>query len=195
MPPRHRRESARVFESVGCDGDASTDLIEPEPTHRGMRKLFQGAGVPSDPMNSEPSRAGVALSVVLALLTIAASFPASAATEGRSPIEMADFRFVSDFVQVDFGDNVTIFVNNTDPLQHTFELEEFGLSSGTLAAGAKWNATFTANRNGTFYFYCAIPGHATALTGGRGQGMGGRLPGGPTPTDGGQDVTPLVVGG
>ena len=160
-----------------------------------MRKLFQWAGVPSDPMNSEPSRAGIALSVVLALLTIAASFPAAAATEVRSYIEMADVRFVSDFVQVDFGDNVTIFVNNTDPLQHTFELEEFGLSSGTLAAGAKWNATFTANRNGTFYFYCAIPGHATALSGGRWQGMAGRLQVGPTPTDGGQDVTPIVVGG
>ncbi len=137
-------------------------------------------------------RLGAALAVALGLAATLAPSPYAAALDVSAYLEMSNNRFVADFLQVDFDDNVTIFVNNTDPLFHTFELDDFGLSSGRLAEGASWNATFTANRNGTFYFYCAEPGHATRLSGGRWTAMAGRLQVGPT-NEIDPDVTPIIV--
>jgi plastocyanin len=135
---------------------------------------------------------GAVLVFAVGLAVTLAPSPHVAALDVLTYIEMSEVRFVPDFVRVDFGDNVTIVVNNTDPIVHTFELDEFGLSSGQLAKDASWNATFTANRNGTFYFYCAEPGHSTPLSGGRWQAMAGRLQVGPT-TEIEPDVTPIIV--
>jgi plastocyanin len=143
-------------------------------------------------MKARSPRLGAALAVALGLAATLAPSPHAAALDVSAYLEISNIRFIPDFLRVDFDDNVTIFVNNTDLIEHTFELDEFSLSSGILSGGAKWNETFNANRNGTFYFYCAIPGHATQLSGGRWQGMAGRLQVGPT-SENGPDVIPIIV--
>ena len=136
----------------------------------------------------------VAVSLLLAIFVPAALFPVSTAKGATFVVEMKNTLFHPDFLGVDPGEEVTVVVFNNDSWDHTFRLEAFGVFSGVIHGRDNWTETFLPDRNGTFYFYCTIPGHANPLGGGKWQGMAGRLQVGAA---GGQgvDTIPIVVAG
>jgi len=142
----------------------------------------------------------LSIGVLVSLLALAllATTPQAQAKNVTYVIEAKDVVFSPDYLRVEPGDNVTIIVfnNESGPIPHTFELDEFNVHLGTLAApiprGENRSVTFIADRAGTFYFYCRIEGHATHLGGGRWTNMAGRLQVGPPPP---ADLMPVIVGG
>ena len=142
--------------------------------------------------------------IVPALLIVSAVPQAlaqtAAAKERNFVIEMrgSPFRFVPDLLQVDPGDVVTIIVFNNDTTPHTFDLDRYNVHLGTVAApmqpGTNRTATLTASTEGTFWFFCSVPGHATQRGDGSYQGMAGRLIVG-RPTAGPDLTVVLAVGG
>lgn len=94
-------------------------------------------------------------------------------------VEIEAFQFQPNTLRVDPGDVVTIHVFNNDTTGHTFTIVEFdgvdiGLADSPLGASQNATATFTADREGVFWFYCAVTGHATR-SGSGWSGMAGRL--------------------
>lgn len=135
----------------------------------------------------------VACALLVAALAPVMWSPEAHAADVTFVLEMRNVIFDPDVLTVNPGDRVTILVFNNDSFDHTFELPDFGVSSGVIGGGGFWETTFTANEPGTHYFYCAIPGHATPLGGGRWDGMAGQLIVG-SPSDG-PDPLPIVIGG
>ena len=136
----------------------------------------------------------------MAVLILAAAlqfaFPTASAKETTFVIEMrgGPFRFIPNLLQVDPGDIVTVVVFNNDTTGHTFDLPPFFVQIGTISApmqpGTNRTATFPTSSQGTFWFFCAIPGHAPSQ-GNSYTGMAGRLVvGQPTP---GPDLTVAFV--
>ena len=139
------------------------------------------------------------LVVVASLLVfgpLAVAPPAQAANV-TFVIEAKGIAFSPSYLRVEPGDIVTIIVfnNETSAILHTFDIDEYGIHLGTPAipipAGGSGNATFTADRAGTFYYHCKITFHATSQGGGRWTGMAGRLQVGEPPSD----PMPVIVGG
>jgi len=137
------------------------------------------------------------VATTLVALGLLATAPQAQAKDITFVIEAKEFAFSPNLLRVDPGDNVTIVVfNNETTSNHTFDLDEYNVHLGTRSSpilpGENRSATFTANRTGTFYFYCNIFGHATDQGGGRWTGMAGRLQVGEPPAF---DPTPVIVGG
>lgn len=146
---------------------------------------------------SRLSSLGVAATLLsLGLLAVA---PHAQAKDVTVVIEAKGSLFSPDFLRVDPGDVVTIIVSNneTSAIPHTFDLDAYGVHLGTpsipILAGENGSVTFTADRAGTFYFYCSMPGHASSQGGGRWTGMAGRLQVGEAPPS--SDPTGVIVGG
>lgn len=58
------------------------------------------------------------------------------------------------------GDTVKITVINADAIQHDLTIDEFKVSTGLLTTKDQTAVvTFTADKPGTFKYYCATPGH------------------------------------
>ncbi len=97
-------------------------------------------------------------------------------------IVMRDFQFHPSEVRLDPGDAVTLRVFNNETtagVPHTFDIDLLNVHIGTraspLLSGQEGTASFTANRNGTFWYHCNITGHATQSADGSWSGMAGRL--------------------
>ncbi|HYK94174.1 MAG TPA: multicopper oxidase domain-containing protein, partial [Thermoplasmata archaeon] len=64
---------------------------------------------------------------------------------------------------VGWGDHVTITVVNGEPMTHNFHLDYYNLQSPDLTGiGRSANVTFQASEQGSFDYYCTIPGHRQA---------------------------------
>ena len=85
--------------------------------------------------------------VILAKFTIASQVSVS--------IRAGNFFFSPDTISVSTGDEVTVNIQNSG--FHTFTVDELGVNE-TLRSGQE-TVTFTANKSGTFEYYCAVPGH------------------------------------
>ena len=141
------------------------------------------------------SATGIAVVILTAALGLA--IPPATAKSTTFVVEArgGPLRFIPSVLQVDPGDVVTVVVFNNDTQGHTFDLPPFSVAVGTVAAplqpGTNGRATFTTSAQGEFWFFCAIPGHATARGDGSYTGMAGRLiVGQPTP---GPDLTVAFV--
>jgi uncharacterized cupredoxin-like copper-binding protein len=73
-------------------------------------------------------------------------------------MQMGDLYFQPNTLTVAKGTPVTIDLVNNTPLPHTFTLPVFHVNQ-VLNPGQTATVTFTPDRTGTFYFYCAEPGH------------------------------------
>jgi plastocyanin len=62
------------------------------------------------------------------------------------------------------GDNLTFIVYNNDSFQHSILVSGHGVNR-TLAGGTNTTFTFQASAAGTYYIYCAEPGHASDTNG------------------------------
>lgn len=143
------------------------------------------------------------LGAVVIVLTVSSlmpgTIPRAAAANVTFVVEMlAPNRFSPTTLQVAPGDSVTIVVFNNDSIGHTFDLNEFNVHLGTATNPMQPNenrtATFIADRPGTFWFFCAVPGHASPRGDGSYSGMAGRLVVG-EPTSGGDFTWALAIGG
>lgn len=66
-------------------------------------------------------------------------------------------------LQVNLGDRVRIVLVNGENMEHNIAIDELSVDSDhVLRAGETATVTFTANREGSFDYYCAIPGHRQA---------------------------------
>lgn len=132
---------------------------------------------------SQPTRLLVtACMFTIILASTFAGFPTAEAAQRAFVVEMQDVEFRPNVLQVDPGDVVTIRVFNNGSIGHTFDIAEFNVHIGDrtnpLQPGQNASRTFTADRRGTFWFFCDIPGHAIASGSGY-SGMAGRLIVGP----------------
>lgn len=82
-------------------------------------------------------------------------------------INGSNFKFEPAVMSVNKGDKVKITFKN-DGGFHDFTLDEFGVQTKQLAAGASETVEFTANKVGDFEYYCSVGNH-------RAMGMKGTL--------------------
>lgn len=70
-------------------------------------------------------------------------------------------------LSVKLGQQVTIEVVNDDGIEHNFVIPDLGVTSKSIVLkGDKTSVTFTAQKTGSFEYYCNIPGHReTGMTG------------------------------
>ena len=71
---------------------------------------------------------------------------------GSDRVEIADFAFSPDAIEVDAGTTVTW--QNADPTAHTVSAKDGAFDSGTLDPGAGFETTFA--EPGTFAYFCQI---------------------------------------
>ena len=67
------------------------------------------------------------------------------------------FYFAPNEIKVKQGDKVSIIFTNAGGM-HNFILEAFNVKTNTLKTGENETVTFTADKKGTFEFYCGVGG-------------------------------------
>ena len=77
-------------------------------------------------------------------------------------IPMQDVKFLTEDITVNKGDNVLITLVNSDPIRHDFTIDELDIKVDLWDEGQVFNLGFTAEREGTYSFYCSIEGHRLA---------------------------------
>ncbi|MBI2464729.1 cupredoxin domain-containing protein [Candidatus Shapirobacteria bacterium] len=93
-----------------------------------------------------------------------------AMTEGATQtfnIKGLNFAFDVKEIRVKKGDKVTINFTNTEGF-HDFKIDELNVTSKQIQAGESETVTFTADKAGTFEYYCSVGQH-------RQNGMWGKL--------------------
>jgi|GEM_PF-2501479 len=82
-------------------------------------------------------------------------------TAGKTvSMQAKDLYFSPNTLTVAKGTKVTISLSNQTPLEHTFTLTAFHINQDLTASGGTATVSFTPTAAGTYYWYCAIPGHA-----------------------------------
>lgn len=85
-------------------------------------------------------------------------------------------------LNVSVGDQVTVFVTDEVADTHNFHVDGYNVQSSDVATpGASSSVSFLASQQGTFAYYCAIPGHREmgmqgSVVVGNGQGGSTSLP-------------------
>lgn len=80
----------------------------------------------------------------------------------RFTIEVDEFSFDPDSIEVDKGDKVIITLENNGQIPHNLVVSEYGKKTDTIEPGEEDTITFIANKKGIFTFYCSIAGHRNA---------------------------------
>ncbi len=70
-----------------------------------------------------------------------------------------EFSFLPNEIHVKKGARVRVIFTNTGKYPHNFVINELNVKSKTIKSGKKTNVIFTANKTGSFQFYCSVPGH------------------------------------
>ena len=91
--------------------------------------------------------------------------PSDAATEGTADdstsqaitVEGGNFFFKPNEIRVKKGEKVTVTFTNSGGM-HNFVIDEFDVKSETINGGST-KVEFTADKAGTFEFYCSIGNH------------------------------------
>lgn len=87
---------------------------------------------------------------------------ANTATSGSSKnftVTATDYSFSPSQLSLKKGDSVTVTLVNNGKFPHNLMASDLGVSSKTIAAGEKTDFTFTADKAGTFSFYCGVDSH------------------------------------
>ena len=78
-----------------------------------------------------------------------------------------NFSFTPNTLTVNKGDKVKITFQNTGGF-HDFRIDEFNVKTAQLGSGKSETVEFTADKTGTFEYYCSVGNH-------RAMGMTGKL--------------------
>lgn len=66
-------------------------------------------------------------------------------------------------LKVKHGETIKVDLINGDPLEHDFVIDELGAHTDHVyAEGERISTTFVASKDGSFYYYCSVPGHRKA---------------------------------
>ena len=95
------------------------------------------------------------------------SSPSATKDVSQFTVESKGLNFTPNEIRVKKGDKVSVTYKNTLGT-HNFTLDEFGVKTKLLSAGQEETVTFTAEKIGTFEFYCSVANH-------RAMGMKGNL--------------------
>ena len=79
-------------------------------------------------------------------------------TEKTFDVDGGNFYFTPNKITVNKGDKVTIVFHN-DGGFHNFMLDEFTVKTDTIQGGKTATVTFTADKTGTFQYYCSVGRH------------------------------------
>ena len=82
-------------------------------------------------------------------------------------VNASNFSFDLKEMRVKKGDKVRVTLKNAEGF-HDWKLDEFGVATGRLQAGGSETVEFTADKAGTFEYYCSVGSH-------RAMGMKGNL--------------------
>lgn len=94
--------------------------------------------------------------------------PTSAEEVGQTfNIESNNFSFSVKEIKVKQGEKVTVILKNSEGF-HDFVLDEFNVKTEVLQTGKSETVSFTADKKGTYEYYCSVGNH-------RAQGMVGKL--------------------
>jgi len=124
----------------------------------------------------ENAMTGQKLAEDYALLTCTTSTPTSTTTSssvlttsGITTVTVTgkNFSYSPNEIKVKKGDTVKVVFQNTGGF-HDFVIDEFSLKTATIADGQSETVEFTADKTGTFEFYCSVGTH-------RQMGMKGNL--------------------
>lgn len=101
--------------------------------------------------------------------------PAPVASEGVQTSEAreitvsgSEFKFSLSSISLTKGETVKITFKNTGTLPHNLTIAELGVSTKTIGGGQEDSVTVTADKTGSYTFYCSVGSH-------RQQGMEGKL--------------------
>lgn len=96
-----------------------------------------------------------------------------AATSGAVPpreivVSGSEYSFSPGTISLTKGETAKITFKNTGSLSHNLVIGEFRTATKTIGAGQEDSITVTADKTGTYTFYCEVGNH-------RQQGMEGKL--------------------
>jgi len=74
-------------------------------------------------------------------------------------VEGSEYSYSPTSIKVEAGEKIRLTFKNTGNLPHNFTIDELGVRTRTIAGGQTDVVEFTADKSGTFAFYCSIPGH------------------------------------
>jgi len=77
-------------------------------------------------------------------------------------ITAKDISYDTTAITAKVGQAVTVTLNNTGALDHSFVIDELGVKLENVKAGTTGTVTFTPQTAGTYTFYCSVPGHKQA---------------------------------
>ena len=82
-----------------------------------------------------------------------------AAKVNEFTIEGSEFKFSPSTISVSKGDKVKITFKNTGTVVHNLVIDGLGVSTKTIPNGQTDTVEFTADKTGTFEFYCSVDAH------------------------------------
>lgn len=98
---------------------------------------------------------------------VVASDSGSDKTSKEFTVTGSSFKFVPATLSANKGDHLKITFKNSGGF-HDFVIDEFNVKSKTIGSGAEEVLEFTADKSGTFNYYCSVGNH-------RAMGMQGTL--------------------
>ncbi len=101
---------------------------------------------------------GVGLVLVLVSLPLMGACGPKEVTSptGEFTIEGSEFEYSPAAITVSQGDEVKITFKNVGEVIHDFVIDEFGVATPVLEPGETATLEFTADKAGTFFFYCSV---------------------------------------
>ena len=137
------------------------------------RRNARADGTPIERLMLRGALGMIALAVLFSIvLTLASHTSVSAAAKaGATSVQLKNFAFAPNALQVKAGETVRLVVRNDDQSLHTFTLPQAGVNV-SVPPGSEKVIEFTAPASGTYQWYC-IP-HSSA-NGSTRQGMTGTL--------------------
>ncbi len=94
--------------------------------------------------------------------------PAAQPETKKFTVEGNEFKFSPTEIRANKGDTVEVTFKNVGTYGHNFVVEGYEKRTAIINKGKEEVLTFTADKAGTFAFYCSVPGH-------RASGMEGKL--------------------
>jgi plastocyanin len=82
-------------------------------------------------------------------------------------VDGSNFKFEPNMITVNKGDKIKVVFKNTGGF-HDFVIDEFNVKTKQIGANAEDSVEFTADKTGSFEFYCSVGNH-------RAMGMKGTL--------------------
>lgn len=81
-------------------------------------------------------------------------------------VSAKEFAYTPSTITVNKGDTVSVNFTNAGTTTHNFTISEFNVASKNIGPGESDTVTFTADKSGTFNYFCSIDGHRSlGLTG------------------------------